>query len=164
MENIKKDNLNDEIKELISTCSLENANKLFRKKEYTYAMDMYLKLVDEEPYALTNLGTMYEQGYAVEVDVHKAMEYYLRAAEKGNDTAMTAIANFYMSNSEIGIDYAKAYEWYKEAGCTIGEYEALSKMYEYGVGVEKDLEKAKEYAAEADEERSLQLFFDLCCK
>lgn len=162
MEHTVKDNLNPEIKALLATCSLENANKLFRKKEYLYAMEMYLELADEEPYALTNLGFMYSQGYGVEPDVHKAMEYHLRAAEKGNDSAMISIGNLYMSSPEIGIDYAKAYEWYKKAGTSpIAEHEALSKMYEYGVGVEKNPDKAKEHADLAEEERMLELFFDL---
>ena len=46
-----------------------------------------LAAAQEFPAALSNLGFMYDHGQGVPMDSHKALNYYNRAARKGDENA-----------------------------------------------------------------------------
>lgn len=85
-----------------------------------------------------NLGINYSTGEGTEINIDKAIEYSLKAADQGVLTAN--LGNYYAKKK----DYQTALKWYKKAAepngyslwCKIGE------MYQNGIGTEKDLEQA----------------------
>ncbi|EFC37869.1 predicted protein [Naegleria gruberi] len=101
---------------------------------------------------LFNLGTKYER----EGDYVKAMEWYLKAAEKGHAAAHYNIAGFYHEGMGVKQDYSKAMEWNLKAA-EKGDKFALFNigyMYSNGEGVKKNYAKAMEWYLKADEHNS----------
>ena len=58
---------------------------------------------------------MYQNGLGVETDYAKALEWYEKAAEMGDATAMYNIANIYENGLGVDQDAEKAAEWYAKA-------------------------------------------------
>jgi TPR repeat protein len=79
------------------------------KEEY---IEIYNKLSQypNNPIALLNLGMMYENGYGVEEDDNKAIEYYKKAHELGNTDASFRLAHLYVMTDET----KKSLEIYKQ--------------------------------------------------
>ena len=80
-------------------------------------------------------------------DDHKALEWYLLAAEKDNSSAITALPCC-MKEQGIGLDYEEAFRWFKQAAdleLPAAQYN-VGLYYENGIGVEQDeAEAAKWY-------------------
>jgi TPR repeat protein len=97
--------------------------------------------------SMGNLGIAYYHGYGVEQDYAKAREWFEKAADKGDYSAMLNLGVLY----EEGQDYAKAREWYEKAADK-GDYGAmwsLGQLYEDGRGVAQDYAKAREWYEKA---------------
>lgn len=98
-------------------------------------------------------GGMYLNGFGVPKDVSLAIEYFLRAEEAGNITAMINLGNIYENGEDnIDIDYTKALAWYKKAmenGDSTGKFN-YANMLHWGWGVKQDRETAYRH------------FFELC--
>ncbi|MHB9147984.1 MAG: tetratricopeptide repeat protein [Candidatus Amoebophilus sp.] len=100
------------------------------------------------------LGWMYENGLEVDKDDKKALEWYEKAAGKGDKYAQYRLAR----KKEDERDYAKAKKWYKKAahqGCVAAQ-DWLGIMYANGEGgVEQNYHKAvvwyKKAAAQGEE-------------
>lgn len=99
------------------------------------------------PDAQFNLGVMYDEGYGVEKDQFKAVEWYTKAANQGYAKAQSNLGFMYAQGKGTPLDYKKATEWFtKAADQGYGEaYYNLGMMYGQGDGVPKNLKKAKEY-------------------
>ena len=55
---------------------------------------------------------MYEFGEGVEQDYTKALEWYNKAANAGNNVTMSNIGRMYECGKGVEQDYTKALEWY----------------------------------------------------
>lgn len=79
-------------------------------QDYNLAFLYYKTAADHgDADGLNCTGWMYLNGFGVPKDVSLAIEYFLRAAEVGNSTAMINLGNIYEYGEEnIDIDYAKA--------------------------------------------------------
>jgi TPR repeat protein len=117
-------------------------------QNYQEAMSWYKKAGNEgDSYSLARIGDMYGDGLGVNQDYSEAIQWYKKAADRGNITQMFYIAYFYYKLK----NYTQAMEWYKKyyevgninAKNTAKEW--IAKMYEEGLGVEKDINKAKEW-------------------
>ena len=77
------------------------------------------------------------------------MEYYLKAAEKGNDNALFNIGLLYDNGERVEQDYSKAMEYYLKAAekGNVDAFYNIGYLYENGYGVEQDHLKAIEYLA-----------------
>jgi TPR repeat protein len=60
------------------------------QKDYKKAMAYFKEAIPDE-WAYYFLGEMYEKGLGIEINIDKALEYYRKAAEQGNDSAKNKI-------------------------------------------------------------------------
>ena len=93
------------------------------------------------------LGTMYECGKGIDLDIEKAKHWYGLAATAGIKAADDRLT--YLTIKEQGYDQAKYSTWLdvikKEAGRSEGDSMfVLAQLYLEGLGVNKDLNKALE--------------------
>ena len=112
------------------------------EEDFETALEHYNKVVEDgtEPLyiagAMGNLGYMYANGEGVEQDYAKAIEWYTKAADSGNTTAMYNIGYMYMYGEGVEQDGTKAIEWYTKAA-DLGDSDAMYNfgyMYDYGEG------------------------------
>lgn len=98
--------------------------------------------------AYRTIGDMYFMGLGVEKNVEKGLEMYNKAIELNDNFALYELAHRYrFGRGCLEKDYKKAVEFYKkdiDKHKTIESYRNLAEMYEQGLGVPKDLNKAKE--------------------
>ena len=141
------------------------------REELEYLDDRLVVDDDEDDYdwddeGLAKLKAKSEQGDAKaqdelgyyywmeEDDAEQAFYWYKKAAEQEYPTAMADLGRCYTgAYDDAQIDYSKAIQLFTKAanlGCGNGYY-GLSECYANGWGVEKNLEKAKEYFAKAME-------------
>ncbi|RIB22159.1 kinase-like domain-containing protein [Gigaspora rosea] len=93
------------------------------------------------------LGYNYQHGIGVEKDEKKAFEYYMKAAELGNPTAMNNVSLCYYYGTGVEINYQKSFEYCKRSADLGNAYgiNEVGKRYRYGHGVDQDYNKAFEY-------------------
>ena len=128
--------------------TLKEALEAVDDQDYGFALEELNRLASKEENveALYHLGRMYENGYGVEKDEEKALEFYQQAADKENDKAALKIGNAYYTGKGRGKDYQEAFKWYT-ASAQKGNYSAqynIGLMYEDGTGVKADTVKAFE--------------------
>lgn len=124
-------------------------------EEYDAAFEFYNKVLEgnEQVYvasAMCYIGSMYFYG-RIEQNYTKAFEWYQKAADLENISAMYYVG--YMYENELGIeqDYSKAMDWYKKTA-DLGDADAMNQigyMYFNGLGVEQDYPKAMEWFEKA---------------
>lgn len=102
--------------------------------------------------AQVRIGICYMEGKGVERDPTKGFRWYLRAAEndpEGNTAAKVLIGKAYTDGQGTEVDYATAVKWFlrstndKHVGWA--EHIYLTVMFETGLGVERDPERAAEH-------------------
>ncbi len=101
----------------------------------------------EDPLACFTLGQWYYNGKGgLPVDKSKAFELQLKAAEREHPFAMFNIGTAYLTSDGVPQNYEQAQYWLWKAHNANIAYASLNlaKMYMDGIGVNKDLEKAKE--------------------
>lgn len=127
-----------------------------------YGVDWLKKAVAQgNAEAFDRLGECYSYGWGVEKDSAKAMELYLTGVDKGNVECVDSLANLFEAlyeKDEVGKeDQSKVLLSLKrlaESDCSLACY-YLGRFYENGLGVDRDIEKAKELyqkAADAGDE------------
>lgn len=133
-------------------------------KYYQKAFKVYKHLADNnDGDACNELGCMYQKGKGVKVDKDQAKYYFKKGAVNGDKNA----AWRYGLVCKDEVDYAEAFKYFYKAaedGQGMAMYE-LAKLYEDGMGVNTDKEKAIEwykkcakssYAAASDAEEALE--------
>lgn len=112
--------------------------------------------------ALVKLGVFHYVGIVVGQNKQKARQMWTKAAYAGNPEAqyflgsihMAGYLKQYLSEGSVGAnnpDLRQAHHWFKQAA-EAGEARALRSLgvvYEKGLGVDKDLVKAKQYYQQA---------------
>lgn len=127
-----------------------------KREDYGWTRDFLEKMLRIEaqephhkwmnnPKILNNLGIIFSDGIGAKRDMQRAVKYYSKAAELGDDLAKSNLADIYRKG-EHGVpkDYVKAYELYRSCRLPYAFYR-VGEALELGRGVEKDLEKAKQY-------------------
>lgn len=100
---------------------------------------------EKDPFAMHQIGMMYERGLGVKADMEKALSWFERAADLGLVMAMVEAGKLYSNEDLPFYDARKAYVWYLK-GAGLGYHEAelhLGDCYYVGLGVEEDAEKAE---------------------
>ena len=62
-----------------------------------------------------NLGYCFDKGEGVEQNLAKAVEWYTKAAEKGNSSAMYNLGYCFQRGKGVEQNRTKAVEWYTKA-------------------------------------------------
>ena len=92
-----------------------------------------------------DLGILYEKGIGVELDCHKAVCWYEKAVQDGDDYARCNLADILRKGTGgVEKDWKRAFEVYKTVEQPYGPFR-VGYMYEHGMGVEKDMNKAIEW-------------------
>eukprot|EP01091_Cochliopodium_minus_P018100 TRINITY_DN725_c0_g1_i1.p1 TRINITY_DN725_c0_g1~~TRINITY_DN725_c0_g1_i1.p1 ORF type:complete len:351 (-),score=68.37 TRINITY_DN725_c0_g1_i1:38-1090(-) len=114
---------------------------------------IFLKKIDsykvETGYCLFMIGLHYLQGYGVEYNANKALEYYEKAVENGNSISAYYLGLIYQQRKPK--NYKKSFEYFEKA-VELGDVESynyLSHFYMMGTGVKQDLDKSMELIEKA---------------
>ena len=105
--------------------------------------------------AMYNLAICYHYGYGTKVDLQQAFEWYLKAAEGGYGKGMQLAGEFLADGRHGAQDDCEAVKWYRKAMESTDPdawcYSRclLAACYEYGRGVEQNMDRAKALMAEA---------------
>jgi TPR repeat protein len=105
---------------------------------------------------LNELGNRYHYGTGVNIDYHKAVEYYRKASDLGNMYAQFNLALDYEQGTGVEKNYSIAVSLYNESakqGLAVAQYN-LGVMYEKGNGVSQNLEEAFKWYHKAAEQGS----------
>lgn len=96
---------------------------------------------------------LYDIAYnaANEQSYTKAMEYYKKAANLGDSSAMSAVGDLYYNGQGVEKNYQIAIEWFKKAadlGNSYAHY-SIGWQYQFGQGVNQDYQTAMEWYKKA---------------
>ena len=94
------------------------------------------------------MADVYYFGHFVPIDYDAAVKWYLRAGDKGNALAQSALGDIYYYGRGVPQDFETAAAWWERAaGQGIGGAQLnLSVLYANGEGVEQNLVKSHMYA------------------
>jgi TPR repeat protein len=112
---------------------------------------------------MTKLGWLYQNGEGVPQDYAKAREWFEKAADKGNEEAMTILGQIFAFGLGVRQDSAKAREWWEKVA-NKGDALAMTKLgwlYETGRGVTHDYSKAREWYEKAAAKNYADAMFNL---
>ena len=120
-------------------------------KENRFAIESLERLSEkiDDSWIFFDLALCYDFGKGVECDIKKAVEYYTRAAEMGNDKARHNLAHLYRYGAPgLEIDYEKAIKYYSEAADKGAERSrnALAELYDELGEFEKAFEQYEKSA------------------
>ena len=98
-----------------------------------------------QKYLECDLGILYEKGIGVDLDCHKAIYWYEKAVQDDDDYARCNLADILRKGTGgVEKDWKRAFEVYKTVKQPYGPFR-VGYMYEHGMGVEKDMNKAVEW-------------------
>ena len=109
------------------------------------------------------IGIMYKNGLGTDIDMDKAINYFMRSAELNNTNAKRTIALEYLSGKHLEQDIEKGLEMLTECadrGDIMSCYK-LGKIYFKGEIVYKDLNTAEKYFLKASEKENQYALYSL---
>ncbi len=94
-----------------------------------------------------NVGVMYDEGEAIQVDKEKAFEWYQKPAGQGHPGTQFTVAMMYYEGEVVEENKEKAFEWFHKAAvqADLNAQFNVGVMYDKGEGVEVNKEKAFEW-------------------
>ena len=95
-------------------CRTQKALELYEEGSYAEALEIFLELPENADIAF-RVGTIYANGYGVEQDLGKAVEWFEKAAARDHAEAQFILGKYCYDGSVGKQDYAKAFEWYEKA-------------------------------------------------
>lgn len=141
--------------------SEENAQRYYKA-----ALSGFLELESKDQ-ADDNLfykmGTMYKNGLGTDIDMDKAINYFMRSAVLNNINAKRTLALEYLLGEYLELDIEKGLEMLTEcadSGDTLSCYK-LGKIYFKGEIVYKDLNMAEKYLLKATENKNEYALYSL---
>ena len=109
------------------------------------------------------LGSMFKKGFGTDIDMDKAINYFMRSAELNNTNAKRTLALEYLSGEYLEPDIEKGLEMLTECADRgdIMSCFKLGKIYFKGEIVYKDLNMAEKYFLKASEKESQYVYYSL---
>jgi len=99
---------------------------------------------EDNPLAAQRLGFLYKYGIGCQLNYQKAIKWFQKAYELGNDEGAYSLGYFYLKGlGDIPQDYTKAVHWFEKSKSDMANY-WLGVCYLNGDGVAKDINKANE--------------------
>lgn len=130
---------------------IEKAKSLYRE-----AFDNFQELatVFDDCDAQLSLGRLFFYGQpllGIPVDYNQAMQWFLKAAPKGDNHAENNIGLMYEFGLGVGQNYKKALEWYLKAAekMNVVALSNVGNCYYWGRGTSQDYVKAADYHSKA---------------
>ena len=126
-------------------CSYEEGDRYYEAGLYEKAHACFMQPENRQnPKAWNTLGIMYNNGYGVEKDERKAVEWYMKAAMNGYAVSQHNLACQYEEGQGVERDYTRAMFWYEKAAEQNDSSAELNIGYLYskGIGVPRDMQKA----------------------
>eukprot|EP01124_Arcella_intermedia_P016157 TRINITY_DN22725_c0_g1_i3.p1 TRINITY_DN22725_c0_g1~~TRINITY_DN22725_c0_g1_i3.p1 ORF type:complete len:288 (-),score=44.25 TRINITY_DN22725_c0_g1_i3:547-1410(-) len=126
-------------------------NSIKAKRYFKLALTHLQPICETDPEARCDLAYMLENGYGVEEDKEKAVEYYRIAAQQGYPRAQVNLGYMYSNAYGVECDKAQAVRYYQMAadqGYT-NAYTNLGYMYSNGYGIPQDKFMAVKYYEKA---------------
>ncbi len=138
-----------------ATVFAENAAKEPEKKDFTpeFVAQCRARAEAGDAEAQVIYGTALANGWGVEKDLAKAVEWYTKAAKNGNAGGQVNLGVCYFFGRGVEKDKSKSIVWWRKAA-EQGNADAqwlLGICYANGKGVEKDFPKAAEWFGQAAE-------------
>ena len=102
--------------------------------------------------AMTNLGSMYANGWIVSKDYTQPRQWLERAAAAGESFAMVSLGIFYENGWALPKDYNQARQWFEKSAAA-GNTSAMNNLgalYQNGLGVGQDYAQARKWYEEAE--------------
>lgn len=121
-------------------------------QNFDLAYENYTKSINKsnndmaKSFSMNNLGSMFILGEGVRKDIDKALEYFQRSAELGNDTAMLNLGLLYFNGELVDRNYQVAFEYFNNAATKFNgkSLNMLGYYYEQGLLGNQDISKAIE--------------------
>ncbi len=154
-------------------------DKAYSNGDYFEAFQYYEKAAKEDGNvsAMVAIGRLYEKGQGVSKDINEAINWYRKAANKGNALAKSKLNELTQPSKSMsavecynkGVDaqdagnYAEALKWYKQAAQK-GDLEAQNNIgyyYSKGMGVTQDLAEALKWYLKAAEGGSAEAQYNV---
>jgi TPR repeat protein len=122
----------------------EKADKAFANRDYVAALGLYRKLADGgDAGSQVMVGVLYSAGWGTTRNMNEAVAWYIKAAEQGNKSALSNLANAYKYGWEGGApNYPEAIHWYEKCVANSGCFVEFGEMYEHGIGMTVDYGEA----------------------
>ena len=125
----------------------------FEARHFSRAMQILSVIAEKgNTDAMHRCAIMYQNGLCGAVNKEAALKWMALAAEQGHELAQHGLGFMYMEGDCVDQDGDQAVKWFTKAAeqGLQGSQTTLGMMYEQGTGgVERDLEKAKEWYAKA---------------
>jgi len=118
------------------------------EKDYSAAFKWCKKASENQFYESYGLlGYLYENGYGVEADAEKSVQYYQTGTYHGDPNAMFQLAEIHYHGKFGSIDHDKAFNLYLDSakGGVLNAQDMLGNMYEFGYGTDKNIELASHW-------------------
>src|SRR5271155_3773432 len=93
------------------------------------------------------LGVMLEEGLGVEIDEHRAVEWYRRAAKLGHAESMNRLGILYLQGRGVPRNPLSARSWFRLAAVhgSLTAINNIALLYFYGFGVHQSYSKAVKF-------------------
>lgn len=136
------------------------------QKYYKQALAGFLELESKnqaDDNLFYKMGIMYKNGLGTDIDMDKAINYFMRSAELNNTNAKRTLSLEYISGEYLEQDIEKGLEMLTECadrGDTLSCYK-LGKIYFKGEIVYKDLNTAEKYFLKASEKENQYALYSL---
>jgi len=93
------------------------------------------------------LGVMLDEGLGVEIDEHRAVEWYCRAAKLGHAESMNRLGILYLQGRGVPQNTVLARSWFRLAAAqgSLTAINNIALLYFYGLGVPQSYSKAAKF-------------------
>jgi|WetSurMetagenome_2_1015567.scaffolds.fasta_scaffold15098_6 uncharacterized protein len=95
------------------SADFSKAQEYYLLKDYEKAMHEYKN--QDDPKSMYQIGYMYDHGEGMPQDNKAAVEWYLKAAEKGHVKAQYRLGLFYATGTGVEKNLKEAEKWYRKA-------------------------------------------------
>lgn len=109
------------------------------------------------PEAFLKLASQYYTGDGVAIDRTKAFQYYMKAAELGNNEGVAEVGLCYLNGEGVEQNNKQAFVWLSKSKDGRYGYYHLAQCYLQGIGTVKDKEKAVACLEKAVSSKCLEL-------
>ncbi|WP_105620064.1 tetratricopeptide repeat protein [Vallitalea okinawensis] len=148
-ENSSENNVDD--KESKFNSDIENESSNLDSELSDNIKALFMKANEGDADAQNTLAYYYFNGYGVEQDYDKSLNWSKKSAESGNLASMFNVGYHYYHGFSGEVNYELAFEWYEKAADRMfpKALNALGHMYYTGLGTEKNIELAYDYTLQS---------------